>query len=386
MANLVEQGMKSRLRKALKRTQDYFFRTQHEDGYWWGSWSPTRPWRRSTSCSRTSWGRTRADRIPRVAEDIRRRQSEDGSWRMYYGAPGDLSTSIECYFALKLAGDPSDAPHMARGARIHPRAGRRAPPRLHQDMARPLRTGDWKERRHAPGHDAAAEVGALQHLPLRELGARDHRADDHHPHAPPHPGPRARTRGSWSSTRTAPSPSPWRAEGETLLPQGGFLLLDKALRVYPQPALHPRTGARAPGSRRLDRRHQEADGSWGGIQPPWVYSLIALRPRYPLDPSSRRGWRASGSTGASPRRTATRSGCRRASLPVWDTCLAMRGLLDSGVPPDHPTIRRAAEWLTREEIRVKGDWAVYRPHLEPSGWAFEFDNVTTRTSTTRPSS
>ena len=61
--------------------------------------------------------------------------------------------------------------------------------------------------------------------------------------------------------------------------------------------------------------------------------------------------------------------------PVWDTCLAMRGLLDSGVPPDHPNIQRATEWLIGEEIRVKGDWAVYRPHLEPSGWAFEFDNV-----------
>ena len=32
---------------------------------------------------------------------------------MYYGAPGDLSTSVECYFALKLAGDSPDAPHMA---------------------------------------------------------------------------------------------------------------------------------------------------------------------------------------------------------------------------------------------------------------------------------
>ncbi len=32
----------------------------------------------------------------------------------------------------------------------------------------------------------------------------------------------------------------------------------------------------------LDR--QEADGSWGGIQPPWVYSIIALHALgYPLD-------------------------------------------------------------------------------------------------------
>ena len=53
----------------------------------------------------------------------------------------------------------------------------------------------------------------------------------------------------------------------------------------------------------------------------------------------------------------------------------MRGLLDSGVSSTHPSIRRAAAWLIQEEIRIKGDWAVYRPHLEPSGWAFEFDNV-----------
>ena len=36
---------------------------------------------------------------------------------------------------------------------------------------------------------------------------------------------------------------------------------------------------------------QEADGCWGGIQPPWVYSLIALRLLgYGLDhPVMRRG-------------------------------------------------------------------------------------------------
>ncbi len=38
-------------------------------------------------------------------------------------------------------------------------------------------------------------------------------------------------------------------------------------------------------------RRQEADGSWGGIQPPWVYSLMALHlGGYPLDhPVMRRG-------------------------------------------------------------------------------------------------
>ena len=36
MAKLIEQGMENRLREALERTQRYFVRTQHEDGYWWG--------------------------------------------------------------------------------------------------------------------------------------------------------------------------------------------------------------------------------------------------------------------------------------------------------------------------------------------------------------
>ena len=56
--------------------------------------------------------------------------------------------------------------------------------------------------------------------------------------------------------------------------------------------------------------------------------------------------------------------------PLWDTCLAMLGVLDSGLPPNHPTLQRATRWLLREEIHIKGDWAVRAPNVEPSGWAF----------------
>ncbi len=42
-----------------------------------------------------------------------------------------------------------------------------------------------------------------------------------------------------------------------------------------------------------------------------------------------------------------------------------------------PTTRRSsgrASGCSAEEIDVKGDWAVKRPHLDPAGWAFEFAN------------
>jgi squalene-hopene/tetraprenyl-beta-curcumene cyclase len=62
--------------------------------------------------------------------------------------------------------------------------------------------------------------------------------------------------------------------------------------------------------------------------------------------------------------------------PVWDTCLAITALADAGLPPDHAALVSAADWMLGEEIRSTGDWAVRRPHLEPGGWAFEFDNDT----------
>jgi len=33
----------------------------------------------------------------------------------------------------------------------------------------------------------------------------------------------------------------------------------------------------------------------------------------------------------------------------------------AGVPADDPALRRAGEWLLREEVRVRGDWALRRP-------------------------
>ena len=67
--------------------------------------------------------------------------------------------------------------------------------------------------------------------------------------------------------------------------------LDSALRLYerhPLPPLRRQAIARAEA---WIVRRQEADGSWGGIQPPWVYSLMALHlGGYPLDhPVMRRG-------------------------------------------------------------------------------------------------
>jgi len=122
---------------------------------------------------------------------------------------------------------------------------------------------------------------------------------------------------------------------------------------------------------------QEADGCWGGIQPPWVYSLIALRLLgYGLDhPVMRRGlagldrFTIVEDTPDGPVRR-----MEACQSPVWDTVLAIIALADAGLPADHPALAKAADWLLAEEITGPGDWQVRRPALAPGGWAFEFDN------------
>src|SRR5947209_1161819 len=154
-------------------------------------------------------------------------------------------------------------------------------------------------------------------------------------------------------------------------------VFDRVLHAFddhPVPALRRRAVAKA---LRWILDRQEADGSWGGIQPPWVYSLLALHlTGAPLDsPAVKRG--LAGLDRFTIREETPDGVVRRLEAcqsPIWDTGLSVTALLDAGVPADDDAVDRAARWLVAEEVRVRGDWSVQRPLLAPGGWAFEFDN------------
>lgn len=50
----------------------------------------------------------------KIAVYLRSRQSQDGSFPLFTHGPGDISGSVKVYYALKMAGDSIDAPHMVR--------------------------------------------------------------------------------------------------------------------------------------------------------------------------------------------------------------------------------------------------------------------------------
>src|SRR5690606_27082987 len=55
-----------------------------------------------------------------------------------------------------------------------------------------------------------------------------------------------------------------------------FLLTDRLLHIYQSIGITPLRSAAISACVEWVVRHQDADGCWGGIQPPWIYSLMAL--------------------------------------------------------------------------------------------------------------
>jgi squalene-hopene/tetraprenyl-beta-curcumene cyclase len=61
---------------------------------------------------------------------------------------------------------------------------------------------------------------------------------------------------------------------------------------------------------------------------------------------------------------------------VWDTALATHAMLEAGGEEALQSVRQGLEWLLpRQELNVKGDWAVKRPDVRPGGWAFQYNNA-----------
>jgi squalene-hopene/tetraprenyl-beta-curcumene cyclase len=295
-------------------------------------------------------------------------QRDDGSWGLYHDAPADLSTTIEAYVALRVLGVDTARAEMRKALRVILEQGGVAHARVFTKI--------WLALFGAyPWEGVPSMPPELVWLPPRvPLNLYDF--------------------ACWARGTVAPlliviSRRPCRplrfSLSELVLPgtewrlarvegSGPFAWADHLQKQYDRMRLQP--GRRAARRRVVGwiRERQEADGSWGGIQPPWVYSLMALHLEgMPLDhPVMRRGLEGLD-------RFALEDGdgwrLQACMSPVWDTALALLAVRRAGIPADAAPVRRAVDWLLSEQIFGGGDWQVRcPPGVEGGGWAFEFDN------------
>ena len=371
---------------ALERARDHLLGLQHAEGWWQGELETNVTMDAEDLLLREFLKIRTAEQTEAAARWIRSKQRDDGTWANFYGGPGDLSTTVEAYVALRLAGDSPEAPHMARAAAfVRDRGGIAAsrvftriwlamfgqwpwsrlpvlpPEMIYLPRWFPLNVYDWAcwARQTIVPLTIVGSFRPVRPLPfsLTELHA---------------PGPDPLTGSA--------APPPERNGSRGPLADGwgsAFRGLDRVLHVYER---RPSAGLRRAALRRCAEwiiARQEADGCWGGIQPPWVYSLIALNLLgYRLDhPVIRRGlagldrFTITEDTPDGPIRR-----LEACQSPVWDTVLAMLALSDAGLAADHPALTTAGGWVLAEDMPGPGDWQVRRPDLAPGGWAFEFDN------------
>ncbi len=343
---------------ALELAVGHLLKLQHAEGWWQGELETNVTMDAEDLLLREFLGIRTAEQTDAAARWIRSSQRDDGTWANFHGSDGNLSTTVEAYVALRLAGDPP--------ARVFTRIwlalfGQWSwddlpvmPPEIiYLPAWFPLNVYDWA----CWARQTIVPLTIVCSLrPARKLAFR---LDELH--------------ATGDLALLTPDADAWARFFEGL---------DRALHQYEKhirpskPAAAVRRAALRRGAEWIIAR-QEKDGCWGGIQPPWVYSVMALHLLgYELDhPVIKRGiegldrftvWEQT-PDGPVRRLEACQS-------PVWDTVLAMIALSDAGLPPEHEALDAAARWVLGEEIRGPGDWQVRRPSLRPAGWAFEFDN------------
>ena len=100
----------------LARARDHLLGLQDPRGWWIGELETNVTMDAEDVLLRHFLGILTKTDAEETAVWIRSQQREDGTWANFYGGPGDLSTTVEAYVALKLAGDHQDAEHMKRAA------------------------------------------------------------------------------------------------------------------------------------------------------------------------------------------------------------------------------------------------------------------------------
>jgi squalene-hopene/tetraprenyl-beta-curcumene cyclase len=314
----------------------------------------------------------------KLAAYLRAHQADHGGWPLYHAGAFDISCSVKAYFALKLAGDSPDSPHMVRAREAILRHGGAAATNVFTRIALAL-FGQlpWRAVPYIP-----VEIVLLP----RWFPFNLHKVS------------------YWSRTVMVPLLILC-----TLKPLASNPRNVQLCELFVTPPAQERHYFRRPGGRSgalarvflvIDRLARSLDGlipaalrahamrraeSWvlerlngedglGAIFPAMVNALETLAVRgYPSD---------------DPRRLAAKSAlqqllvvdsasayCQPCISPVWDTALGGLAMQEVGCPEALAAASRGLEWLApRQLLDSPGDWRTRRPALAGGGWPFQRAN------------
>ena len=364
------------LRAALENATDCLLARQKADGHWIGELQGDTILESEYVLLMAFLGRENEECVRKAGQYILDQQLPEGGWSNYPEGPIEVSVAVKAYFALKLAGHDGDAPYMRQACAAIRAAGGAAkcnsftkfylallgqfpyancpsvPPEMmflpRWSYINIYAMSSWTRTIVVPLSIFYA------HKPVRRVPPEKGIAELflQHPETPLWPHPPTRRWFTWTNF---------------------FLAVDWGVKLMerwgPQ-------GVRRAGVRRavawLKEHFVDSDGV-GAIFPPIIYTVICLKCLGYADDSAEMRWALKNLDDLLLEEDETVR-VQPCFSPVWDTALSLNALAMAGVTGQHQAVVRAARWLLEREVRRPGDWSVVNPHLEPSGWFFEYNN------------
>ncbi len=310
----------------------------------------------------------------KLAVYLRSRQSQDGSYPLFAGGPGNISCSVKVYYALKMAGDAIDAPHMSKLREWILSQGGAATANVFTRIALAMfKQLPWRGVPYIPVEIMLFPSWFPFHLDKVSYWSRTvmvplfilctHRVEAKNPH----------NVDILELFVTHPDEEQNYFPKRTLLNKF-FLALDKFGRTV-DPFIPAKVRQNAINKARdwfVERLNGE-DGL-GAIFPAMVNAHEALLfLGYPKD---------------HPDVVITRKAidkllvvnennayCQPCLSPVWDTGLGLMALQEVNKSDNKTARAEAYDWLKSVQLSDEpGDWRISRPNLKGGGWAFEFAN------------
>jgi squalene-hopene/tetraprenyl-beta-curcumene cyclase len=314
----------------------------------------------------------------KIAVYLRAHQMSNGGWPLYQAGEFNMSCTVKAYYALKLAGDDVNAPHMARARAAILERGGAARSNVFTRIALAL-FGQlpWRGVPYIPVEIMLLPKWFFFHLdkvsywsrtvmvPLFVLCSRKPRAKN----------PREVHIRELFTTPPEKERDYFRDSKKLGGLLGRVMLVVERIGRRLDPlipsAMRERATKRAE-EWMLERLNGE-DGL-GAIFPAMVNAVEVMTILgYPADDprlvTAKRALHKLLVIGP------TSAYCQPCVSPVWDTALTARAMQEVGDEAALKAATDALDWLKDEQLLDEpGDWRVDRPQLRGGGWAFQFAN------------
>ena len=365
----------STLQSAINTSADFLFDKQKDDGHWRFDLEADVTIPSEYIFLQRFLGKSSRGRDLGMCKYLLSRQNDNGSWPLYHGGPGNISATVKAYFALKLVGYSADEEFMRKAKNwVHENGGAETVNVFTRITLAMFGQLNWKTVPAMP-----VEIMFLPNWWFFNLNRVSY----------------------WSRCVIVPLLIIFAKKPVVLVDEkqhitelfkrhplklkkldffkprhplkNGFILLDRILKILEPFIPNVLRNQAMNKAESWLREHSKGVGGLGAIFPAISNAIVAFKLMDVAEDDDDLNRQLTAMEDLVVEGL-EETYCQPCVSPIWDTCLAMSALAESGIPVDNSNMAKAVDWLMSKQVFVDGDWSVHAPQLEPGGWAFQYEN------------